>query len=106
MGEGVFDKMNGIGAHEVIIETPEHQLSLATMSQRAVEDVLWAYYFRLMDLKKDFRFKYVLIFKNEGEVAGSSLEHSHSQLIALPIIPKSVKEEMDTSFLRYCQPGT
>jgi UDPglucose--hexose-1-phosphate uridylyltransferase len=97
MGEGVFDKMNGIGAHEVIIETPEHQLSLATMSQRAVEDVLWAYYFRIMDLKKDFRFKYVLIFKNEGEVAGSSLEHSHSQLIALPIIPKSVKEEMDIS---------
>jgi len=97
MGEGVFDKMNGIGAHEVIIETSEHQLSLATMPPRAVEDVLWAYYFRLMDLKKDFRFKYVLIFKNEGEVAGSSLEHSHSQLIALPIIPKSVKEEMDTS---------
>jgi UDPglucose--hexose-1-phosphate uridylyltransferase len=97
MGEGVFDKMNGIGAHEVIIETPEHQFSLATMPPRAVEDVLWAYYFRLMDLKKDFRFKYVLIFKNEGEVAGSALEHSHSQLIALPIIPKSVKEEMDTS---------
>ena len=97
MGEGVFDKMNGIGAHEVIIETPDHQLSLATMPQRAVEDVLWAYYFRLMDLKKDFRFKYVLIFKNEGEVAGSSLEHSHSQLIALPIIPKTVKEEMDTA---------
>jgi UDPglucose--hexose-1-phosphate uridylyltransferase len=67
------------------------------MPQRAVEDVLWAYYFRLMDLKKDFRFKYVLIFKNEGEVAGSSLEHSHSQLIALPIIPKTVKEEMDTA---------
>ncbi|MGO9380393.1 MAG: galactose-1-phosphate uridylyltransferase [Dissulfurispiraceae bacterium] len=97
MGEGVFDKMNGIGAHEVIIETPDHQLSLATMPSRAVEDVLWAYYFRLMDLKKDFRFKYVLIFKNEGEVAGSSLEHSHSQLIALPIIPKTVKEEMDTA---------
>jgi UDPglucose--hexose-1-phosphate uridylyltransferase len=97
MGEGVYDKMNGLGAHEVIIENPDHQLSLSTMPQKAVEDVLWAYYFRLMDLKKDFRLKYVLIFKNEGEIAGASLEHSHSQLIALPIVPVSVKEEMDAA---------
>lgn len=96
-GEGVFDMMNGIGAHEVIIETPDHQLSLSTMPQRAVEDVLWAYYFRVTDLKKDVRFKYVLIFKNEGEIAGATLEHSHSQLIALPIIPKTVREEMESS---------
>ncbi len=96
-GEGVFDMMNGVGAHEVIIETPDHQLSLATMSLRAVEDVLWAYFFRLTDLNKDVRLKYVLIFKNEGEIAGSSLEHTHSQLIALPIVPKSVKEEMDSA---------
>lgn len=96
-GEGMFDKMNGIGAHEVIIETPDHQLSLSTMPPKAVEDVLWAYYFRLTDLKKDMRFRYVLIFKNEGDVAGASLEHSHSQLIAVPIVPKLVKEEVDSS---------
>ena len=96
-GEGVFDRMNGIGAHEVIIETADHQLSLATMPLRAVEDVLWAYFFRLTDLNKDVRLKYVLIFKNEGEVAGSSLEHTHSQLIALPIVPKSVKEEIESA---------
>jgi UDPglucose--hexose-1-phosphate uridylyltransferase len=96
-GEGIFDKMNGIGAHEVIIETPEHQFSLATMPLRSVEDVLWAFFFRLNDLKKDTRLKYVLIFKNEGEVAGASLEHTHSQLIALPIVPKSVKEELESA---------
>ena len=96
-GEGVFDRMNGIGAHEVIIETADHQPSLATMPLRAVEDVLWAYFFRLTDLNKDARLKYVLIFKNEGEVAGSSLEHTHTQLIALPIVPKSVKEEIESS---------
>jgi len=96
-GEGVFDRMNGIGAHEVIIETADHQLSLATMPLRAVEDVLWSYFFRLTDLNKDTRLKYVLIFKNEGEVAGSSLEHTHSQLIALPIVPKSVREEIESS---------
>jgi UDPglucose--hexose-1-phosphate uridylyltransferase len=96
-GEGIFDKINGIGAHEVIIETPEHNLSLATMSLKAVEDALWAYYMRLNDLKKDRRFRYVLIFKNEGEDAGASLEHTHSQLIALPIVPKLVKEEIDAA---------
>lgn len=96
-GEGVFDMMNGIGAHEIIIETPDHQQSLATIPLKSVEDVLWAYYFRLSDLKKDIRFKYVLIFKNEGEEAGASLEHSHSQLIAMPIVPKTVREEMESS---------
>lgn len=96
-GEGMFDKMNGIGAHEVIIETPDHQLSLATMPLKSVEDVLWAYYQRLTDLKRDLRFKYVVIFKNEGEAAGASLEHSHSQVIALPIVPKLVKEELDAA---------
>lgn len=100
-GEGIFDKMNGIGAHEVIVETPDHNLTLSSMDRKAVEDVLWAYYLRLTDLKKDRRFKYVLIFKNEGEVAGASLEHSHTQLIALPIVPKLVKEEIDAARRHY-----
>jgi UDPglucose--hexose-1-phosphate uridylyltransferase len=96
-GEGIFDRMNGVGAHEVIVETPDHMQSLATISLKAMEDALWAYYLRLSDLKKDRRLKYVLIFKNEGDVAGASLEHSHTQLIALPIIPKLVKEETDAA---------
>lgn len=96
-GEGMFDKMNGIGAHEVIVETPDHQLSLSSMPLKAVEDVLWAYYLRLSDLKKDTRLKYCVIFKNEGDAAGASLEHSHTQLIALPIVPKLVKEEVDSA---------
>lgn len=100
-GEGLYDKMNGIGAHEVIVESPDHNLTLSTMSRKAVEDVLWACYLRLTDLKKDQRFKYVLIFKNEGEVAGASLEHSHTQLIALPIVPKLVKEELDSARRHY-----
>lgn len=94
-GEGMFDKMNGIGAHEVIIETPDHKLSLSTMSLKAVEDVLGAFHMRMNALQNDPRFKYALIFKNEGEAAGASLEHTHSQIIALPIVPKSVKEELE-----------
>jgi UDPglucose--hexose-1-phosphate uridylyltransferase len=96
-GEGLFDKMNGIGAHEVIIETPDHNATLATLGEQEVEDVFWSFRDRMLDLKKDKRFRYILIFKNHGEAAGASLEHSHSQLIALPIVPKLVREEIDGS---------
>lgn len=100
-GDGVYDKMNGVGAHEVIIESPDHSKTLATISVKQFEEVLWAYRDRIIDLKKDTRFRYVLIFKNHGEAAGASLEHTHSQLIALPIIPKRVTEEIDGSLDYY-----
>jgi UDPglucose--hexose-1-phosphate uridylyltransferase len=101
MGEGIFDKMNGVGVHEVIVETPEHYQSLSTLPEKMVEDVLWAYYLRLTELRNDSRLKYVLIFKNEGEAAGASLEHSHSQLIGLPIVPRTVKDELKGSRAHY-----
>ena len=94
-GEGLYDRMNGIGAHEVIIETPEHTATLASLPETAVMDVLWTYRERMVDLKKDPRFDYVLIFKNHGEAAGASLEHPHSQLIATPIVPIMVEEELE-----------
>jgi len=94
-GEGMFDRMNGIGAHEVVIESPDHSKELATMSEMEIERVLWAFRERILDLKKDTRFRYILVFKNHGAAAGASLEHSHSQLIALPIVPDFVREEID-----------
>jgi UDPglucose--hexose-1-phosphate uridylyltransferase len=94
-GEGLFDRMNGIGAHEVVIEHPDHTKTLAMMSELEVERMLWAFRERILDLKKDRRFRYILIFKNHGAAAGASLEHSHSQLIALPIVPDFVREELD-----------
>ncbi|MCK5732697.1 MAG: galactose-1-phosphate uridylyltransferase [Candidatus Latescibacteria bacterium] len=93
-GVGMFDMMNGIGAHEVIVETPNHEQSLADLSPEEVRDVLRAYVARITDLKRDMRFRYILIFKNHGVAAGASLEHTHSQLIATPIVPKRVMEEM------------
>jgi UDPglucose--hexose-1-phosphate uridylyltransferase len=91
----MFDRMNGIGAHEVIIETPDHNATLASLPPKRIEDVLWTFRDRILDLKKDRRFKYILIFKNHGEAAGASLEHSHSQLIALPILPINVTQELE-----------
>ncbi len=99
-GHGLYDMMKGIGAHEVIIETPDHDRTLADLSLREVEDVLWAFRGRLLDLKNDTRLRCGMIFKNHGAAAGASLHHSHSQLIALPVVPKTVAEEM-AGALRY-----
>ncbi len=97
-GDGLFDRMNGVGAHEVIIETPDHKATLPTMSDRAVEEVLWAYRDRMLDLKNDRRFRYVLLFKNHGEPAGASLEHTHSQPNCTADCPQArVREEVDSS---------
>ncbi len=93
-GDGVYDRMHGIGAHEVVIETERHDLDLFDMPEDRIADVFRAYRDRSLDLKQDNRFKSVLVFKNHGSAAGASLSHSHSQLIALPVIPKRVMEEM------------
>ena len=91
---GVYDKLGGFGAHEVIIESPDHEKEMADLSLEEVALILHAYRDRCLDLKKDPRFKYILIFKNVGSAAGASLEHPHSQLIALPIVPSRVKGEI------------
>jgi UDPglucose--hexose-1-phosphate uridylyltransferase len=96
-GEGIYDKMNGIGAHEVIVECPFHEVSMANLPEANIREILWVYRDRLVDLKKDKRLVYGMIFKNVGLAAGASLEHSHSQLIVTPIVPVNVWEEMNGS---------
>ena len=96
-GEGIYDKMNGIGAHEVIVECPFHEVSMANLPEDHIREILWVYRDRLVDLKKDQRLVYGMIFKNVGLAAGASLEHSHSQLIVTPIVPVNVWEEMNGS---------
>jgi UDPglucose--hexose-1-phosphate uridylyltransferase len=93
-GEGIYDKMNGIGAHEVIIECPQHEATMANLSEDNIREVLWVYRDRLVDLKKDPRLVYGMVFKNVGPAAGASVEHTHSQLIVTPIVPINVWEEM------------
>lgn len=96
-GLGAYDQMNGVGAHEVIIETPDHTLNLADAPVDHIRDVLWLYRERLADLLQDQRFKYVLIFKNYGAAAGASLSHPHTQLIATPVTPLTLVEELNSA---------
>lgn len=93
-GEGMFDMMNGIGAHEVIVETPNHQETIPEMPHEQLLQVFLAYKERMKDLAEDKRVRYIMIFKNSGRTAGASLEHSHSQLIALPVVPYLIQDEI------------
>ncbi len=101
VGDGMYDRMSGVGAHEVIIETPDHGRTLAAMSDPEIERVLWAYRERILDLKRDVRMQYIMVFKNHGAAAGATLEHTHSQLIALPIVPDFVREEVEGARRHY-----
>jgi UDPglucose--hexose-1-phosphate uridylyltransferase len=100
-GEGIYDMISGVGAHEVIIESPRHLVSTSELSEEQLREVLWVYRDRLVDLKKDQRLVYGMIFKNVGAAAGASLEHTHSQLIVTPIVPINVWEEMTGSLEFY-----
>ncbi|MFQ5716912.1 MAG: DUF4931 domain-containing protein, partial [Nitrospinales bacterium] len=93
--QGIYRSMNGVGAHEVIIDSPDHDLALEQLPQKHIENCFRAFKERILDLKQDSRFQYTLIFKNHGKAAGATLEHSHTQLIALPIIPELAREELD-----------
>ena len=93
--KGMYDVMNGIGAHEVIVEDPRHVPDLAELPVERVREVLQATIRRIVDLEHDPRFRYVLWFKNAGAVAGAGrIHHTRSQLIATPATPKRVKEEL------------
>jgi UDPglucose--hexose-1-phosphate uridylyltransferase len=93
-GEGLYDKMRGVGAHEVVIETPEHGSDPALYSPAQMGDLVRAYRDRVTDLHRDGRFRFVLVFKNHGAAAGATLSHPHSQIIALPVVPIRIASEL------------
>jgi UDPglucose--hexose-1-phosphate uridylyltransferase len=95
-GHGLYDVMNGIGAHEVIVETPDHDRQMADLTTAEITDVLSAYRTRFLDLRRDIRLRYMVLFKNHGIKAGATLSHSHSQLIAVPLTPPVAATELKT----------
>lgn len=98
--EDFFLYMEGVGEHEVLIETPDHNKSIATLEQKQVEEVFLAYRERYRTLSQDPRFEMVIIFKNHGAKAGTSLAHSHSQIIATPITPMHIRHRIEEA-MRY-----
>lgn len=97
---GIFSRMDGVGAHEVIVETTEHHTHLGLLPVDHVADVIRACLQRYRDLKNDPRFEYTLLFRNHGRTAGASLSHPHSQLIALPVVPNRAAQEVEAA-VRY-----
>jgi len=85
-----FVQADGIGLHEVVIDTPRHLLSIAELTPSEIARMLAMYRLRLQTLRGDTRWAYVQIFKNVGAAAGASLPHAHSQLVAIPFLPSSL----------------
>ena len=100
-GVGLFDRMRGVGAHEVVVDGPEHDVDLSLLAVDHLQMLLTVFQERVRDLHRDRRLKYVLVFKNHGAVAGASLAHPHSQIIATPIIPRSVVQELNQARVHY-----
>jgi UDPglucose--hexose-1-phosphate uridylyltransferase len=92
--EGIYDKMAPIGAHELVVETPDHNKKLSQLSDEQIERVLWVWATRIADLKKDLRFKYVSVFKNQGELSGEEWPHAHSEVAATIFVPRRIKYEL------------
>jgi UDPglucose--hexose-1-phosphate uridylyltransferase len=103
--DGFFLDMDGVGAHEVIVETPVHNRPLALMECSGVEDVLRAYHERYNALNRMPFVKLIIIFKNHGPSAGTSLKHPHSQLVATPLVPGHIRMRYEVAIRHYDDTG-
>ncbi len=99
--EGLYDRMRNVGAHEVVVETPAHATRLASLPAENIAQVFQMFRQRIRDLKNDVRFRYVQVFKNQGFLAGSLIEHAHSHLVATPVIPRRLETELRWSKNHY-----
>ncbi len=95
--DGLFHRMNGIGAHEVVIESPIPDWDMADANATEMSEILEAYLARNRALQLDSRYRSILTFRNYGTAAGASINHPHSQIIALPVVPKQVKDQLDVA---------
>jgi UDPglucose--hexose-1-phosphate uridylyltransferase len=100
-GVGIYDMMNSIGANEILIESPEHNRKPEDLGIEQMSRVITLYRDRVADLHKDARLRYVLIYKDSGKEAGAIFSHPVSFLMATPVIPKTVKDELDNAKLYY-----
>ncbi|PLX65853.1 MAG: galactose-1-phosphate uridylyltransferase [Denitrovibrio sp.] len=100
-GHGIYDAVNAVGAHEVVIETPRHDINPGNYTEDILYNLFYTFRERVKDLKKDTRFRYIMPFKNYGLLAGSNINHPHSQIIALPVTPNIVKTKLSAALEHY-----
>lgn len=96
-GVGIYDATDNIGAHEIIVESPEHIKNISDLPAEQIRKVLKVYQGRIIDLEKDKRLKYCLIFKNQRPKTPYRVGHTHSQLVGLAATPKAIKDELSNS---------
>jgi UDPglucose--hexose-1-phosphate uridylyltransferase len=101
----LFREMEGVGYHEVIVEGPAHNRLIPTMTDGEVARIFEAYQMRYLSLRDDPRIRYIIIFKNHGIGAGTSLEHPHSQLVATPIAPMQIRQKYEVAIAHYDDTG-
>jgi UDPglucose--hexose-1-phosphate uridylyltransferase len=104
--ENFFTHMAGLGEHEVIIESPNHNDTIVTMEPKQVEEIFLAYRERYITLSKDPRFEMVMLFKNHGASAGTSLRHPHSQIISIPVTPLHIRNRIESAMHYFDDHGT
>jgi len=102
---GLKRTISGVGIHEVIVETPAHDLHMALLAQPDFDRVIQTYHQRYETISKDPRVAHTTLFRNHGERAGTSLEHPHSQIVGTPIIPPQVRDRMETALRYYDNEG-
>jgi UDPglucose--hexose-1-phosphate uridylyltransferase len=102
-GDGLYDRMRSVGAHEVLVENPRHDRPLWVASDEEISQFLLLAVQRIQDLKRDRRFKYVTIFKDHGVVAGQEFDHPTSQLSATTFVPRRVLYELRAGKEYYAQ---
>jgi len=97
--------MDGVGIHEVVIENPLHNQLLPLMEDKQVEEILLTYRERYLALREDPRIKLIIIFKNHGEAAGTSLDHTHSQLVGTAVVPSNIRKKLEEAARYYDDHG-
>jgi UDPglucose--hexose-1-phosphate uridylyltransferase len=98
--DGIYRSMTAVGFHEVIVEHRLHNITIALMSDEEIADILRVYRQRYNDIKNDSRIEAIILFKNHGEGAGTSVSHPHSQIVATPIVPNQIRSRMEEA-IRY-----
>lgn len=96
-GDGLCRYMDGFGVHEVIIESPHHVLSLNELDEDHIREILFLYQRRMLRLRTDGRLQYIMLFKNVGASSGATVEHSHTQIIGMPVVPTAVRMELENA---------